>query len=123
AFLRERAGGPFKVTLPSPAHFITGSYLPGVTDRYYPSRIDLTDHLAAILAEEAAGLAREGVRYVQVDSPTYSIWFDPDQLDEYRGWGVDPTDLLDEMIAADNTVLDAAAAGGATTAVHVCRGN
>jgi methionine synthase II (cobalamin-independent) len=123
AFLRAHAGGPFKVTLPSPAHFISGSYKPGVSDRFYPRRSDLTEHLAAILAEEAGNLAGEGVAYLQLDSPTYSIWFDPEQLDEYRGWGVEPEGLLDEMIAADNMVLDAARAGGALTALHVCRGN
>ncbi|HXM58346.1 MAG TPA: hypothetical protein VOB72_23295 [Candidatus Dormibacteraeota bacterium] len=123
AFLREHARAPFKVTLPSPAHFISGSYRRGVTDRFYPRRSDLTDELAAIIAGEAASLAAEGVSYLQVDSPTYSVWFDPDELEEYRGWGVEPEGLLQEMIGADNAVLDAARAGGALTAVHVCRGN
>jgi 5-methyltetrahydropteroyltriglutamate--homocysteine methyltransferase len=123
AFLRERAGGPWKITLPSPAHFIIGAHVPGVTDVAYPSRSDLIAHLAEILAGEAGSLAREGVEYLQVDSPTYSIWFDPEELEVYRGWGVDPDGLLDEMIAADNAILDAARAGGAVTALHVCRGN
>jgi len=122
-FLRTHAMGPFKLTLPSPAHFISGSYRPGVSDQFYPRRSDLTGRLSAILADEARSLAGEGVAYLQVDSPTYSIWFDAEQLDEYRAWGVEPEGLMDEMIAADNAVLDAAREGGAVTALHICRGN
>jgi 5-methyltetrahydropteroyltriglutamate--homocysteine methyltransferase len=123
AFLREHAAGPFKVTLPSPAHYSSGGYQPGVTDRFYPTRSELARHLAEILAEEAANLAGEGVPYVQVDSPTYSIFWDPSHFDEVHRWGPDADALMEEMIACDNTVLDAARRGGALTAVHMCRGN
>jgi 5-methyltetrahydropteroyltriglutamate--homocysteine methyltransferase len=123
AFLREHAPGPFKVTLPSPAHYTSGGYKDGVTDRFYPTRSDLAHHLSEILAEEAASLAREGVPYVQVDSPTYSIFWDPSHFTAVHQWGPNPDALLAEMIACDNAVLDAARGGGALTAVHMCRGN
>jgi len=123
AFLREHAHGPFKVTLPSPAHYTSGGYQPGVTDQFYPTRSDLARHLTEILADEAANLAREGVPYVQVDSPTYSIFWDPSHFSDLHSWASDPDVLLDEMIACDNAVLDAARRGGALTAVHMCRGN
>jgi 5-methyltetrahydropteroyltriglutamate--homocysteine methyltransferase len=123
AFLREHAPGPFKITLPSPAHYTSGGYQDGVTDRFYPTRSDLARHLSEILADEAASLAAEGVAYVQVDSPTYSIFWDPDHFNEVHHWGPHPDDLLAEMIACDNAVLDAARHGGALTAVHMCRGN
>lgn len=122
AFLREHAPGPFKVTLPSPAHYTSGGYQAGVTDRFYPTRSDLTRHLTEILAEEAASLARDGVPYVQVDSPTYSIFWDPSHFIE-QSMGRQADDLLEEMIGSDNAVLDAARGGGALTAVHMCRGN
>ena len=122
AFLRAHAPGPFKVTLPSPVHFAPRSFLPGVTDRVYDSPSELTRDLATILAEEAASLARAGVGYVQVDSPTYSAWLAED-LPARRGDGIDAGQRLAEAIAADNAILDAARAGGALTALHVCRGN
>lgn len=123
AFLREHAPGPFKVTLPSPAHYTSGGYQDGITDRFYPTRSDLARHVTEILAEEAAHLTREGVPYLQVDSPTYSIFWDPDHFSEVHRWGPDPDALLDEMIGCDNAILDAARRGGALTAVHMCRGN
>jgi 5-methyltetrahydropteroyltriglutamate--homocysteine methyltransferase len=123
AFTRKHAQGAVKVTLPSPAHFSSGSYQPGVTDRSYPRRADLTEDVAAILAAEAGHLAAEGVGYIQVDAPTYSVWVDPDMLVSQYGPGVDPDALFDEMTAGDNAILDAARAAGAHTAVHICRGN
>src|SRR5262245_10882131 len=123
SFMREHSPGPFKVTLPSPAHFTSSGFKQGITDRFYASRAELADDLASILATEAGSLAADGVGYIQVDSPTYSIWFDPDSLAETRSSGVDTDGLLDQMIDADNTILDAAKAGGAVTAVHICRGN
>jgi 5-methyltetrahydropteroyltriglutamate--homocysteine methyltransferase len=123
AFLREHAPGPFKITLPSPAHYTTGGYQDGVTDQFYPTRSDLARHLSEILAEEAASLAAEGVPYVQVDSPTYSIFWDADHFNDVHHRETNPDDLLTEMIACDNAVLDAARHGGALTAVHMCRGN
>lgn len=122
-FMRAHAPGPFKVTLPSPAHFAAGSYRTGVSDRVYPSRSDLSRQLAAILAGEAGSLAREGVGYVQVDSPTYSTWLDSGRLATYSNAGADSRTLFSDAIAGDNAILDAARAGGALTAVHVCRGN
>jgi 5-methyltetrahydropteroyltriglutamate--homocysteine methyltransferase len=123
AFLREHAPGPVKVTLPSAAHFVSRAYQPGLSDRAYPDRADLARDVEAILAAEAADLAAEGVGYIQVDSPTYSIWFDPDHLRQQHAWGMRSEGLLDEMIAGDNAVLDRARQGGALTGVHVCRGN
>src|SRR5438105_4325179 len=37
AFLRAHAPGPYKVTLPSPLHFVNGSWKPGVSDSAYPT--------------------------------------------------------------------------------------
>jgi 5-methyltetrahydropteroyltriglutamate--homocysteine methyltransferase len=119
AFLRAHAPGPFKVTLPSPAHFSPRSFRPGVTDRAYATPSELTHDLGAILAEEAATLAREGVSYIQIDSPTYSAWLEG-TAQEQRPI---PAQQLAEAIAADNAILDAARAGGAVTALHICRGN
>lgn len=119
AFLREHCPVPFKVTLPSPLLFAMNSYVPGLTDRAYPAREDLISEVARLLADEAGRLAAEGVPYVQVDSPSYTRWLDPLLL----AGRPDAGGLLDAAIAGDNLVLDAARAGGALTAVHLCRGN
>jgi 5-methyltetrahydropteroyltriglutamate--homocysteine methyltransferase len=121
-FLREHAPGPFKVTLPSPAHFATTSYRPGVSEQAYARRSDFIGEVASILAEEAGRLAGEGTPYLQVDSPTYSAWLDSSALaasEDPAGEG----ERLAQTIAGDNAILDRARAGGAVTAVHICRGN
>jgi 5-methyltetrahydropteroyltriglutamate--homocysteine methyltransferase len=122
-FLCQHAGGPFKVTLPSPLLLAQSAYRPGVSDRAYRSREELVADAGAILADEARRLADEGVPYVQVDAPGYSLWLDPALASRSREDGVDGRGLLRAAIAADNLVLDAARAGGALTAVHLCRGN
>jgi 5-methyltetrahydropteroyltriglutamate--homocysteine methyltransferase len=122
-FMRAQAPGPFKITMPSPLHYLFGSWKPGMSDTAYPSPYDLLWDIARILADEAAQLAREGVGYIQVDAPTYTEFVDA----SWDGWfaqhGLDKDRVLDETIAADNSILDAAHAGGAVTAVHLCRGN
>ena len=123
AFLLRHAGGPFKVTLPSPLLFAQVGYQPGRTDAVYPSRQDLLAEGAGILADEARALAEEGVPYVQVDAPAYMRWLDPAAVSAQRAAGVDPSRLLDAAIDADNLILDAARSGGAVTGVHLCRGN
>jgi 5-methyltetrahydropteroyltriglutamate--homocysteine methyltransferase len=123
AFLRERAGGLFKITLPSPALLALSAYRPGLSEAAYPTREELIAELARIAADEAAQLAAEGVPYVQLDAPAYARWVDRDRDAVGLGPDADMDRLLDAAIAADNLVLDAARAGGAVTAVHVCRGN
>jgi 5-methyltetrahydropteroyltriglutamate--homocysteine methyltransferase len=123
AFLRTHAPGPFKITIPSPMHFVNGSWKKGISDAAYPTPYDLLGDITRILAEEAAQLAREGVPYVQVDSPTYTQFVDAEWDDWFAAHGLDKKRLLDEAIAADNAILDAAHTGGAHTGVHLCRGN
>ncbi len=123
AFLREHAGGVYKITLPSPLLFAQAAYRPHVTDEAYPSRAELISDAATILAEEAGRLAAEGVPYIQVDAPGYSQWADPDLVDGRRAPGIDSDGLLKAAIAGDNRILDAARAGGAVSGVHLCRGH
>jgi 5-methyltetrahydropteroyltriglutamate--homocysteine methyltransferase len=123
AFLRERAAGPWKITLPSPLILAMMAHRPGITDAVYAGWEDLVAAAARILADEARQLAAEGVPYVQIDAPAYTQWLDPTLMAALRTAGADADRLLDTAIAADNRVLDAARAEGAMTAVHVCRGN
>src|SRR5215472_13546481 len=77
AFMRAHAPGPFKITMPSPLHYLVNTWKPGVSDAAYATPYDLLWDIARILAEEAGQLAREGVPYVQLDAPTYTWFADP----------------------------------------------
>jgi 5-methyltetrahydropteroyltriglutamate--homocysteine methyltransferase len=122
-FLAEHAARPSKIALPSPLLFALMAYRPGVTDQAYPTRAELIADVAAILAEEASQLVAEGVRYIQIDAPVYTHWADPDLLARYEAMGIELAELFDDAVAGDNRILDAARTAGATTAVHLCRGN
>jgi 5-methyltetrahydropteroyltriglutamate--homocysteine methyltransferase len=63
------------------------------------------------------------VPYIHLDAPVYTHWADDNLVTKYRGAGVDLPRMLDDAIAADNRILDAAKAAGATTGFHLCRGN
>ena len=125
AFLRERAPGPFKITLPSAATGGLYWFRPGLTDAVYPTRRDLVDALAGLLAREVGLLVQEGAPYVQLDSLSYVIDLaDPDNRALLEADGLDPEEVLDEVIAGDNAPLaPAVAADGVTVALHMCRGN
>jgi 5-methyltetrahydropteroyltriglutamate--homocysteine methyltransferase len=122
AFLREHAPGPFKITLPSPVNFAFLMWRRGVSDTAYPTPSDFLADAAAILADEVRALVAEGVPYIHLDAPTYTHWADESLKQGYRDAGFDLDTFLDDAIAAENAILDAAG-GGATTAVHLCRGN
>jgi 5-methyltetrahydropteroyltriglutamate--homocysteine methyltransferase len=127
-FLLANSPGSAKITLPSSTQFPMLLFQPGVTDRVYANRSELLADVAAIVGAEVAALAREGLRYIQIDAPRYSWYIDPKWREKLRAdTGTDPEQALDEAIAADNLAFDAArAASGAddrVLAIHLCRGN
>ena len=122
AFLCEHSPGPFKITLPGPLLFAIGSWEPEVTDRVYGARGELVADAASILADEARALGQEGVAYIQIDSPNYTLWADEERRTEMERVGIDLDSFLSESIAGDNTILDAVR-DDLTTGVHLCRGN
>jgi 5-methyltetrahydropteroyltriglutamate--homocysteine methyltransferase len=123
AFMRAHADGRFKITLPSPQHFMMTAYKPGLTDRVYATRAELREDLTRILADEAGQLAREGVPYIQLDAPTYTMFLDPSWDEWFAAHGVDKGQELAQAIESDGHILSAARVGGAVTGVHLCRGN
>jgi 5-methyltetrahydropteroyltriglutamate--homocysteine methyltransferase len=122
AFLREHADRPFKVTIPGPMLIPMIGWEDGVTDAVYSDRDELIRDAASILADEIRLLSEEGVRYIQVDSPSYTHWGDPALVQKMRSTGVDPEQLLTSAIAGDNIAFDAAPPD-VVTGVHLCRGN
>ena len=123
SFLKAHAEVPFKITLPSPVVYLASSYFPGITDKAYPTRADLTRDLVAILRDEIASLAAEGVPYIQIDAPQYTQLADPSLHDWVRQTGWDPDRAVDEAIAADKACIDGIRKPGQVVAMHLCRGN
>ncbi|HXJ80930.1 MAG TPA: cobalamin-independent methionine synthase II family protein [Candidatus Methylomirabilis sp.] len=123
AFLGRHAPGPFKITIPSPAWYLRG-YIPGTSDRVYPTPADALRDLTAIVHREVTALVEERVPYVQIDSIRYV--FDYTDEERRRAWsdlGVDPDRAVDENIVADNAAIDGIARDGVTFGLHMCRGN
>jgi 5-methyltetrahydropteroyltriglutamate--homocysteine methyltransferase len=124
SFLLQHSPGPIKMTLPSVTQFPAISFKRGVTDRVYKDHSELLWAIVDVMKAELAQLSREGLNYIQIDAPRYSYYIDP----KWREWirremQVEPGDLLDESIRADNAVLDAARRPGVTLGLHLCRGN
>jgi 5-methyltetrahydropteroyltriglutamate--homocysteine methyltransferase len=124
SFLLQHSPGAIKMTLPSVTQFPAISFKRGITDRVYKDHSELLWAIVDVMKAELAQLSREGVNYIQIDAPRYSYYIDP----KWREWirremQVEPGDLLDESIRADNAVLDAARRPGVTLGMHLCRGN
>jgi 5-methyltetrahydropteroyltriglutamate--homocysteine methyltransferase len=123
AFLRQHAPGPFKVTLPSPSVFMLLGYRPGLTDRFYATRLDLLRELGRITRAEIEALVAEGVPYVQLDAPQYSNYVDAERRETLRAAGIDPDEALEHAVEVDRACLDGLRGGSATIGFHICRGN
>ena len=117
----QHAPGPFKITLPSPVVFAAIFWRRGVSQGAYPTPGDFLTDAASILASEAQALANEGTPYIQLDAPAYTHWADESLTAKYQQAGFEMDSFFSEAIAAENTIL--AAAAPATTGVHLCRGN
>ena len=123
-FLKANSPGAIKMTLPSATQFPAISFKRGVTDAVYADHRALLWDVVAIMKDELARLAAEGVDYIQIDAPRYSYFMDP----KWREWirtdmNMEPDALLDESIRADNACLQAARRPGLIRAMHLCRGN
>jgi 5-methyltetrahydropteroyltriglutamate--homocysteine methyltransferase len=120
AFLKQHAGGPFKITLPSPITLATHGawFKPGVTDAFYPSLEAVWEALVGLLAGEVRALVEDGVPYIQVDAPGYTRFM----VAEQRAQMSDPQAEFDRIVSMENALLDQARGSGVTTAVHICLG-
>jgi 5-methyltetrahydropteroyltriglutamate--homocysteine methyltransferase len=123
AFLREHAGGPYKLTLPSPAVFQVSSFRAGVTDQVYPTRRDLLEALTPIVRAELEALVTEGTRYIQLDDPFLSVYVDPDVRERMSRDGRDLETEIQDGIDVVNACLDGIDRPNTVIGVHICRGN
>jgi 5-methyltetrahydropteroyltriglutamate--homocysteine methyltransferase len=122
-FLKQHAGGPYKITIPSPTWYLRG-YIKGTSDRVYPTPTDALRDLTDIVHREVEALVAEGAPYVQIDSIRYVFdYTDEERRREWQALGIDPDRAIDETIDADNAVVATVARKGVTFGLHMCRGN
>jgi 5-methyltetrahydropteroyltriglutamate--homocysteine methyltransferase len=88
-----------KFTLPGPMTIVDT-----IADAHYGDRVRMAMAFAALLNEEARGLAADGVDVIQFDEPAFNVY-----MDDAAGWG----------IAALHRAIEGVSA---TTAVHICYG-
>ena len=123
-FLKQHAPGPFKVCTPAAMQHAIMRYLPGVTDKFYPTVHDMLQDVAAIMREEVQALIDEGASYVQLDAPSYSNFFDRSRRDVLRQAGINLEAALDAAIAADNAMIAGIKRNPEVViGIHFCRGN
>ena len=125
-FLKQHAGGPFKVCVPSTVQFAESKYKRGITDKVYPSRRAMVKEFALLLGTEAQRLFDRGAAYVQLDGPSYldSVDGRASRRQQLRDQGTDPDDLLDEVIDGDNAIIRGLKREADTlVGIHFCRGN
>lgn len=115
-FVKGLTSRAIKATLPSPSHFLS-YWTEGVSDRAYPSKQGFLDDLIGILNEDAKALAAAGASYLQLDAPKYTYFTDPRLYPDPGRLG----ESLAEHIRNDLRVFEGVT--GATTAIHICRGN
>jgi 5-methyltetrahydropteroyltriglutamate--homocysteine methyltransferase len=122
-FLAAHAPGPYKVTLPDPTYFTLASWRPGTSEAAYPARADLLADLTEIVRGELAALIADGVPYIQLDAPGFTLFADDRIRAKISADGTDPDALLDACVEADRACLAGLRRAGVTVAMHLCRGN
>lgn len=122
-FLAEHAPGPYKVTLPDPTYFTLASWQRGTSAAAYPVRADLLGDLAEIVRRELIALIDDGVPYIQLDAPGYTMFADERLRARMAADGTDPDVLLDACVEAGRACLAGLRRDGVTIAMHLCRGN
>ena len=122
-FLHEKAGGPFKITMPAPSYVVARGFKPGVTTEVYPTRADLIDDVVKVYQDEVTWLLDQGVPYIQLDNPHYPDYIEESRRQQWRDIGVEPEQAILEDIAADNACIAGIDREHVTVATHICRGN
>ncbi|NIH78734.1 cobalamin-independent methionine synthase II family protein [Amycolatopsis viridis] len=123
ALLATHAPGPYKISLPEVTNFVIANWDAQVSGPHYPSRGDIVEDLSAVLQQEAAALAADGVQHVQIDAPCFIAFANPRILALLESEGIDPRALLRRCIEADAAVVRLLAERGVRVGMHICRGN
>src|ERR1700740_3410895 len=76
---RAHTSKKLKFTLPGPMTIVDT-----IADAHYGDRVKMAMAFAALLNEEARGLAADGVDVIQFDEPAFNVY-----MDEAAGWGIE----------------------------------
>jgi 5-methyltetrahydropteroyltriglutamate--homocysteine methyltransferase len=96
---RARTKRKLKFTLPGPMTIVDT-----IADAHYGDRVKMAFAFAALLNEEARGLAADGVDVIQFDEPAFNVY-----MEDAAGWGIEALHRAIEGV-------------GCTSAVHICYG-
>src|SRR6201982_683500 len=96
---RAHTARKLKITMPGPMTIIDT-----IADAHYGDRVKMAMAFAALLNEEARGLAADGVNVIQFDEPAFNVY-----MDAAAGWGIE---ALQRGIEGPTC----------KTAVHICYG-
>src|SRR5579883_1273850 len=122
-FLKDRAGAPYKMTMPAPSVFHLSSYQRGTTDKVYTTRWDLLQDIVPIVRQEVQALVADNAAYVQLDDAFLGFYLDPTGRERLASQGVDLERSLEEGIRANNESLAGVDRSTLTVGFHICRGN
>ena len=122
-FLKQHAGGPYKITMPAPSYVVARGFKPGVTTKVYPTRAELMLAVSEIYEAEVQRLAGEGVPYIQLDNPHYPDYIEEGRRQQWRAIGIEPEEAILEDIRGDNACIAGLDRANVTVATHICRGN
>jgi 5-methyltetrahydropteroyltriglutamate--homocysteine methyltransferase len=122
-FLKEKAGAPYKVTMPAPSYVVARGFKPGVTTNAYATRGELMDDVVKVYADEVRWLLDQKVPYVQLDNPHYPDYIEESRRQQWREIGIEPEQAILEDIAGDNACLAGIDRSTVMVATHICRGN
>jgi 5-methyltetrahydropteroyltriglutamate--homocysteine methyltransferase len=101
-------------------------WAPGTSTGAYPTPDDLLRDAVAVQIEEVEALLDAGVTWIQLDSLRYNALIDEGMRAlTIDAMGLDPQQVLQSTVDADNEVIAAARRRNAdvTIGVHFCRGN
>ena len=96
---RAHTKRPLKFTLPGPMTIVDT-----IADAHYGDRVKMAFAFAALLNEEARGLATDGVDVIQFDEPAFNVY-----MDAAAGWGIEALHCSIDGVKAQS-------------AVHICYG-
>jgi 5-methyltetrahydropteroyltriglutamate--homocysteine methyltransferase len=121
-FLKRHTRQTPKLTIPSPSilHFRGGRSAIDVTA--YPQLEEFYADVGRAYAQEIGDLAREGLRYLQIDEVNLAYLCDPKLRTEVGGMGEDPERLPGQYARLINECIRTRPRD-MVVAMHLCRGN
>ena len=122
AFLRAATARMPKLTIPAPSLLHRRGGASVVDPAIYPDIEVFWHDLAAVYAEEIAGLGKLGCTYLQLDDTSFAALCDPAYRASVATLGVDGASLHRTYIRLFNDSL-AKRPAGMTICTHTCRGN